>query len=241
LRLALILAAIIFVVTVLVRLPAGVLLSHLPPDISCDEPQGTVWHGSCDQVRSDGISIAGVSWTLHPLSLLKLTVNADLSSIDPNAGGSASIELHRNGDAIVKALRASLPLSASSNLLPAGSSATVVLTLPYARIHAEHLVAVEGTIDLNQLHVANPPSDLGSFEAQFAPPDPSGAIIGQLHDLDGPLAVNGLLKLQPTGDYEINGSVAARSNASNDLKQALQMLGPADPQGQRTFSLAGTL
>jgi hypothetical protein len=241
LRLALILAALVFVVTLLVRLPASLLLSHLPAEIVCDEPSGTLWHGSCDQVHDDGISIAGVSWTLHPASLLKLTLSADLSSADPNAGGSASITVDRSGDASITALHATLPLTAGSNVLPAGSSATLVLSLPSAKIRDQHLVAIEGTIDLNQLHVANAYSNFGSFEMQFPPADENAVINGQLRDLNGPLAVTGLMKLQPSGAYEINGTVATHAGAPEDLEKTLQVLGPADPQGLRTFSLAGTL
>lgn len=240
-RLALILAALIFVATLLVRLPASLLLSHLPADLVCDEPSGTVWHGSCAEVHDGGISVAGVSWTLHPASLLKLMVSADLSSADPNAGGSASITLDRSGEANISALHATMPLTASSNILPAGSSATLVLSLPSLRIRDEHLVAIEGTIELNQLHVADAAPALGSFQMQFLPADENADIDGRLRDLEGPLAVDGLMKLQPTGAYEINGTVATRPGAPYDLEKTLQVLGPADPQGRRTFSLAGTL
>ena len=67
-------------------------------------------------------------------------------------------------------------------------------------------------------------------------------MIGQLRDLSGPLAVRGQLRLQPSGAFEINGTVATRPNAGNEIDQALQVfLGPADTQGQRPFSMAGTL
>jgi len=242
LRWALILAAVLFLLTLLVRLPARLLLSYLPPDVICDDPGGTVWHGSCGQVRSEGLSIAGVSWIVHPAALLSLKLSADLSSADPNAGGSASIEATRNGDVSISALRATLPLAAGSLFLPAGSSATLVLALPSASIHHEHLVAAQGTVDLQQLHLAKPVADLGSYELQFAPSSSESIIGGQLRDLEGPLAVNGMLRLQPNGAYDIDGTVAARSSASDDLNKALQLfLGPPDAQGQHTFSLAGTL
>ena len=45
-----------------------------------------------------------------------------------------------------------------------------------------------------------------------------------------------------TDTADIEGTVATRSSASDDLSKALQLfLGPADAQGQHTFSLAGTL
>jgi hypothetical protein len=242
LRVALILAAILFVITLLVRLPASVLSSQLPSEVVCDEPSGTVWHGTCDQVRADGVSISGVSWTLHPLSLLSLTLNADLSSSDPNAGGSASVELHRNGDARISALHFSMPLTPALQLLPAGSTATLMLALPSARIQAQHLTAVEGVVTLQQFRLSNPAAELGSYEMQFAPAAGDGDMVGQFHDLNGPLVVSGQLRLQPSGAFEINGTVAARPNAGNDINQALQtFLGPADTQGQRPFSVAGTL
>jgi hypothetical protein len=64
---------------------------------------------------------------------------------------------------------------------------------------------------------------------------------GQLRDLEGPLEVNGQLTLQQSGSYEVNGTVASRASASEDLNKTLQLfLGPADAQGRRTFSLAGS-
>jgi len=241
LRSALILAAVLFLLTLLVRLPARVLLGYLPPDINCEDPSGTVWHGTCGQVRGEGLSIAGVSWTVHPMALLSLKLSADLSSADPNAGGSVSVEAIRSGDVSISALRATLPIAGDASILPAGSSAIVVLALPSAKIHDEHLIAAEGTVVVQHLHIAKPPSDLGSYELQFAPPSPGPTIGGQLRDLEGPLAVNATLHLQPNGSYDIDGTVAARSGASDDLAKALQLfLGPADAQGQHTFSLAGT-
>jgi general secretion pathway protein N len=242
LRVALILAAIIFVITLLVRLPASVLLAHLPADVVCDEASGTVWHGTCAQLRAQGVTIPGVTWTVHPWSLLSLTLNVDLSSADPSAGGSAQVELARNGDARIYELHFSLPVTPEMQLLPAGSSATIVLTLPFARVHAERLVAAEGTVDLQRLRLTNPPAELGSYQMQFQPSTGASDMIGQFHDLNGPLAVSGQMRLQPSGAFEINGTVAPRANASHDINQALQMLlGPPDAQGQRPFSLAGTL
>jgi hypothetical protein len=247
LRLAIVLAAIIFCITLLARLPARLGVSFLPSDVICEDPSGTLWQGSCGQLRNNGLSIAGVSWKLHPLALLGLKVNADVISSDPNVPASASIEAARNGDVAIRDLDATLPLAAASHLLPNGDSATLVLALPAAKIRSGHLVAIEGTIQLQQLHIANPSADLGSYELQF----PSGSsqssdtvstMVGQLRDLEGPLAVSGQVHLQPNGTYEADGTVVARDTASDDLNKVLQLfLGPADSRGQRTFSLAGSL
>ncbi|HWW20775.1 MAG TPA: type II secretion system protein N [Steroidobacteraceae bacterium] len=240
LRTGILLAALIFILTLVVRLPARLLVSYLPAEVSCEDPGGTVWEGSCGRVRMNGVTVAGLSWKLHPLALLRATLSADVSSSDPNNGGRASIEATRSGDLSVSELHAVLPFPPGSNVMPRGTSATLTLALAWARIHETHLVSIIGTIGLQQLHIADPPADLGSFELQF-PATESSTMTGQLRDLEGPLAVNGQVVLQPSGTYEINGTTAPRAALSEDLSKALQFLGPPDANGQRTFSLAGSL
>lgn len=240
-RIALVLAAIVFVVTLLLRLPASLLVSHLPADVACEDVSGTVWHGTCGQLSSDGLKVAGLSWRLHPLALLGLALSADLASAEPGAGGSASVVLTRSGDASITDLQATLPMPVGSQLLPAGSSATLVLSLPSVKLHNAHLTSIEGSIQIQHVHLSNPVTELGSYQLQLLPATSGSTTEGQLHDLDGPLQVSAQLRLQPTGEYEINGTVTARSSANEDLNKALQNLGPADAQGQRTFSLAGSL
>jgi hypothetical protein len=241
LRAALILAVAAFVVTLLVRLPARALLPLLPPDVACAAPDGTVWHGSCGQLRVGTLSVSDLSWVLHPAALWRLRIVADLESRDPQALGRGQVELARNGDLAVTALAATLSLPSGSGPIPAGASGTLLLAIDSARIQGGHLIAIQGKIDLQQLHIEQPPADLGSFELKFAPPNGAAPMLGQLTDLNGPLSVVGLLQLSPTGSYELEGSIAPRPGAGEDLTQMLQLLGPPDTQGRRTFSLAGSL
>jgi general secretion pathway protein N len=237
-RTGLVLALLIFLATVLVRLPARLLTSLLPKGTSCEDPAGTIWQGSCGQLRSNGITLAGLSWKLHPLALLRATLSVELSSADANGGARGSVEATRSGDISISDLHAVMP--PASGVMPRGTSATLALALPSAKIHDSHLVAITGTIDLQQVHISDPPSNLGSYELQF-PVSDSSTMTGQLRDLEGPLAVNGQLTLQATGAYEINGTVAPRARLNADVDKVLQFLGPADASGQRAFSLSGTL
>jgi hypothetical protein len=240
LRAALILAVAVFLVTLLARLPAGALLPLLPADVVCSAPEGTVWRGSCGELRLGQLPVAGLSWTLHPAALLRLRIAADVASQDPGANGHAQVELAPNGDLAITALSANVALPSGSGLVPAGTSGTLQLAIDSAQIQGGHLIAVQGKIALQQLHIENPAADLGSFELAFAPPN-EAAIVAQLRDLDGPLSVTGVLQLLHTGSYDLEGSIAARPGASAQLTQALQLLGPADARGRRPLSLAGSL
>jgi hypothetical protein len=232
---------VVFLITLLVRLPARALLMLLPSDVTCAEPGGTIWSGSCGELRAGAFAASGLTWTLHPAALLRLHAAADLASPDPRASGQAQVELALNGDVAITALQADLAIPVGVGIFPAGSSGRVQLAVDSARIEGGHLVALQGKVELQQLHIANPPADLGSFELRFAPPGQGTAMVGELRDLNGPLSVVGILQLTRTGGYDLEGSVAPRAGASDDLTQVLQLLGPPDAQNRRAFSLAGSL
>jgi hypothetical protein len=240
-RTALVLALIVFAATLLVRWPARTLTGLLPAGISCDAPAGTVWHGSCAQLRSGSTTLGGFIWTLHPAALLRGRLSADLGSDDPHASGSAHVQLARGGDLQISALSAQLPLQGGLSPLPQGLAGTLQLALDQVRFRHGELVALTGSVRVLQLRSESQSIDLGSFELQF-PPVPQGSPIqGQLRDLGGPLSVSGQLLLMRGNNYALSGSVTARGDASSQLVQALQLLGPPDTQGRRTFSLAGSL
>jgi hypothetical protein len=240
-RSALLLAIIVFVITLLARLPASALTPLLPMGISCEMPGGTVWHGSCGQLRDGSLSLNGVSWTVHPAALLRLRLSAELSSDDPRAQGHTGVELARDGEIHLQGLSAQLPLQGGLRVFPEGLAGTVQIALDDARLQHQQLLALQGSIRVLQLRSESQSADLGSFELMFPPSSPGSPIEGRLHDLGGPLSVDGQLRLMRAGGYDLSGSVAARGAASPELLQALQLLGPADAQGRRMFSLAGSL
>jgi len=240
-RAALVLAIVVFVATLVVRWPARALTPWLPAGVSCDGAAGTVWHGSCVQLRRGHNTLAGVSWTLHPGALLRLRLSADVASADPRASGRARVQLARDGQLQISDLSAQLPLQGGLNLLPRGLAGTVRFAFTRAQLQHGQLTALTGTVRVLQLRAASQSGGLGSYELKFPPAANGAAIRGQLRDLGGPLSVSGQLQLTRGNGYQLSGSVAARTDASAQLLQALQLLGPPDAQGRRTFSLAGSL
>lgn len=240
-RTALLLAVLVFLGTLLARLPARTLLPLLPTQISCQMPIGTVWQGGCTQLRSGPLTLTSVSWSLHPSALLRGRLSAQLSSADPRASGQAAVEVSHDGELAVHDLAAQLALKDGLSVLPHGLGGTVLLQVAHARLQHGDLTQLEGSVRVLQLRSESQAADLGSFELSFPPAEPGAPVQGRLFDLGGPLSVSGQLRLTRGGGYDLSGTVAARPGANPDLVQALQLLGPADAQGRRTFSLAGTL
>lgn len=239
-KLAIALVVAIFLITVLVRMPAGVLAAFLPNDVHCQEPSGTLWQGACAEMRSGQIALSDLHWTLHPLALLRARLRLELQSDDARAAGRGTLTLHTNGDAEFESLTASLPLQGGLTPMPAGWSGELDLAIAQARFEGQKLSLIEGTLTVRQLHSERPATDLGSFELKFPSPTPGTPIIGSLRDIGGPLALQGSVQLTRGAGYELNGTVAARDPANTDLQQLLQLLGPPDAQGRHEFSLSGT-
>lgn len=238
---AIVLVVAIFLVTLLVRLPASVISELLPRDVDCREPSGTVWQGACAELHSGSLTLSDLHWSLHPLALLRAHLRLDLQSGDVRAPGRATLSLDTHGDADIESLIATLPLQNGIDVLPTGWSGAIELAIPRARIESHHLTSIEGTITARQLHCLRPAADLGSFELSFPPSGLQAPSVGSLHDIGGPLALQGSLRLAGDGSYEMNAVVAARDPANADLQQLLLLLGPPDAQGQHALSLAGTL
>ncbi len=235
-RLMLVVAALIFLGTIVVRMPAGILGWFLPANTQCSDPGGTLWHGSCGELRAGAIALRDLQWQLQPLALLRLHVVAEITSPDPRAAGHARIDAARNGDLAIHDLSAQLPLQNGWQLFWPGWNGTLQLDLAAAQIHGGHLAALSGRAQLLHLQRASAP-ELGGFELDFAPS--AEGSLGRLHDLGGPIAAEGSATLSENGQYLLQASLSARDGVGSDDESMLRLLGPADAAGHHTLSLSG--
>ena len=240
-RTAILLVAAVFALTLLIRLPAAVLGWLLPRSVACESPAGTLWRGSCADVRSGALELADVDWRLHPLSLLRAQAALDVDSNDPRARGNGHVTLHANGDLDMTTLNASLPLEGGLLPVPAGWSGVLGVDIDQASVRGGHVTALQGRLTARSLRMSHPDADLGSFELNF-PTAPVGdqPMSGTLRDLGGPLSLSGQLQLRRDGSYELDGILAPRDTSSAELQQLLNLLGPPDADGRRAVSFAGT-
>jgi general secretion pathway protein N len=235
-------AVILFVLTVLVRAPARWLLAASPRSIACQEPSGSMWSGACSRLQAPGVALADVSWRLHPLSLALGRLELELRSADPRAPARALLSLRAGGRLDLRDLRAELPVDAGFlPLFPPGWSGQVQLALDAVELDHGRLAALRGTAVARSLAQQRPAMPFGSYELRFdGALGAGGAIVGALRDLGGPLAVSGTLTIRNGHEYELTGLAAARPEATAELAKAVEFLGPADAQGRRTYSVAGS-
>jgi hypothetical protein len=235
------LVVLLFLLTLLVRLPAGVLAPMLPAGVECAGASGTLWSGACAQLTAQGVTVNDVSWKLHPLSLLRLRPQLDVSSTDTHLNGAGMVEVARDGQLDIHALNLKLDLQSAPAPLPPGWSGSVQAQLDALTLRGEQVLAVRGRILAIGLTQLDPPLRLGDFELVFPGSESAPPLRGQLHDRGaGPLALAAAVTLKAGRQYEVSGTVAARAGLDPQLAQLLELFGPADAQGRRPFSLAGS-
>jgi len=167
---------------------------------------------------------------------------------------SGYISVRGKGEMRFSDLRASLPipvLTAFANLSGAGLSGmlggwrgSLQVQLSELAIQNSWPTQIVGRLDAAELiGPARQPTAIGSYRIEFASTQPiGGELQGNIASQpDAPLDVVGAVRLQPNRQYVIDAQVGTRANAPASIGKALEYLGPADAQGRRPLSLAGSL
>ncbi|HYB32410.1 MAG TPA: type II secretion system protein N [Steroidobacteraceae bacterium] len=232
------LAAVAFAAVVLVRLPAAWIIPAGRTQ-GCASVDGSLWSGGCTGLTVGGTPVGDVSWDLLPLRLLRGRLAAHVT-VHGAANASADVELGFAQRVTARNIVADAPLDPS--LMPGvPPSLHGQAHLELALVEIEHgiIMQLQGRIEARNLEDrsdANTP--LGSFVLVF--PGGSGEPVGKLHDLDGPLALEGTLRLTRAPGFELEGLIAPRRGAAPAIVSNIRFLGSPDASGRRPFSLAGT-
>lgn len=230
----------------LITLPAGVGLAPLESSgIEVAGVSGTAWKGRAQVLQIQGTRLGGIEWDLHVLSLFTGRLTADVKVTRIDGFAQAELTLRPGGSTSFKDLGASLPLSAlPPNIIPGGWAGTLNLRLAALVLEKGWPRSADGTVEATNITgPASKPTNMGNYKVTFpaAQAASADALTGVLTDTGGPLQVTGTVQLKNDRSYLIEGLIATRADAPRDVVNALQYLGPADPQGRRPFSFAGTL
>jgi general secretion pathway protein N len=232
----------VFAGIVVARLPASWVLPDPKSGVTCTDADGTIWSGTCTGLTFQQQAIGDLSWEVHASRLLAGKINVDLVVTRPTGAAHGNVETGFDKKVTGRDIEADLPLDKelTSGLPPnfQGLRGKLHTQIAYLRVDGQKIRAIEGVVEAHDLTDGDQP--WGSYSITFPPPT-TGDPLGQIRDLgNGPLAVEGTLKLTPEPGFDIEGLVTARPTASPDLADDIKFLGSPDAQGRRPFSLAGT-
>lgn len=240
------LAVCVFAGIVIARLPAGWVLPGPDSGMACADVDGTVWSGTCTGLTVQQQPVGDLSWELHAARLLAGKLNADVLLTRPTGSVQGNVEVGFDKKITARDVKADLPIDQElvANLPPNlhGLRGKIHAELAQVRVAGTTLKAIQGVVEARDLTYTEggPAQRWGSYSVTFPPPS-GGNPVGQLRDLgNGPLAVEGTIRLTPEPGYDVEGLVAARPTAPPDLVEDLRFLGSPDAQGRRPFSRAET-
>lgn len=238
-RRALILAAVGFVLVLIVRFPARWVSPLLPRGAHCEQLDGSAWSGSCMGLVYGSASIGDLSWDLHALQLLRGRLELQLDLANPAGYLRGTLALGLGGALHGRDVSLDLPLtSALVSSLPAGAHAQLQGNLSRIEWNGRYVTQLLGELDIRDF-IGAQGTAFGSYQVLFGPASgdtPSGVV----RDVGGPLALEATLQLTHDPGYLVQGEVAARPTAAPEFAQQLKYLGSPDASGRRPFSLSGT-
>ena len=235
-------AAAVFVVVLVARMPASWVIPTSGANALCASVEGSLWSGSCSAMSIAHNPLGDVSWELHPLRLFLGQLAVHATVVHGTAQASADVELSFGQRITARKLVGDLPLDpAIIPGLPASLRGQAHFDLPLARLEHGIVTQLQGRIEVHDLEDrTGEATALGSYVIEF-PAAPGGEPVGKLHDLDGPLAVEGTLRLTRQPGFDLQGEVTARPGAPPALINNIRFLGSPDALGRRPFGISGTL
>jgi general secretion pathway protein N len=235
-----VLAIVAFLATLAMFLPASLISSALPPNVTTGALTGTVWQGAADTVTVAGRPVGNLQWRVQPVRLLSGQLAVDVELVRDTAQARAGLALATGQKLDVVNLTANWPLAELPiQAVPRGWTGDVEVAMPRLRFEKGAPVDLLGTVDLRGLQQNG--ADAGSFRVTFDENARQGEqLVGRFESLEGSLDVSGTITLAPGRNYVIDGLVAARPDAPRRMAEQLRYLGQPDAQGRRPFSVSGT-
>jgi hypothetical protein len=230
-----------FAAILVARLPASWLVpTGTNAALSCTGIEGTLWSGACGGLIVQRLPLGDLTWELQPLKLLRAQLAARVTLTRGAAHATGEVELGLSGRLTARAVQADLPLDPQLFPgLPPQLHGDAHVELARAEIARGIITQLAGKIEVHNLEDrAGAVTPLGSYVVNF----PAGASepVGQLHDLGGPLSLEGTLRLTPQGGFEVQTLVASRPEAAPELANSIRFLGSPDRSGRRVFAMSGT-
>jgi hypothetical protein len=237
-----------FVIALLVVFPAAWIKGLLPPQLTCGSLAGSIWRGQCNALAfappgQPALRLDSLEWRLHPLSLLRARVQADIAVTGADIAARGEITARSGGYMEIAGLSGNILLDhARLAALPAGWSARAEASDLSLGVSAGRITTLSGVLLARQLRDAHG-TGFGDFRLEFPRQDVApfrGTLTDNAGPRGGPMQLQSQLLLNADQSWQLRGTVVLRPGGPQGLAGALDQLAPADLNGVRNFSLEGT-
>ena len=236
-------AAALFSLLLVARLPASIATALAPPTIVANNPSGTLWRGNAAHVQvfmnGQWFALGNVDWQLHLMGLLfgdALTLKSSWGrqQLDLSAGVAF------NGDVTVSDASIKADISWVKNLLPlfvAGDLTADIETLRVTAAGVPEEMIGRIVWENAAWQAMGGDVSLGTYAIDFTTTDQG--ISGKVVTLKGALALAGEFTLK--GDrYSVTADLSGTAARNEAFQQAIALMAVPTESGYR-IDLSGTL
>jgi hypothetical protein len=229
-------------------LPASLIAHFLPTQMHAEDFSGSLLHGAAGSLKVNAREAGAIEWRLHPLSLLRLAIVADIHWVKVGFVIDGTVELGTRSVA-AHDIKGGGPIENLGDLgLAAGWRGNAQLTFAEASSDYRKLDSAVGKLDVANLSSADIAAGegLGSYELQLAAGAiaPDGTITANLTDTGGPLEAQAQIRFSPaTRTGMLSGTLKERPEAPLSLRDQLNNLSqlrPRDASGRFPVELEFT-
>jgi hypothetical protein len=204
---------------------------------------GTVWNGRAAALRLGNASFEQAAWRFRPQAALLGRMEYALAMNKGQGRLAAIAGRGLDGSLYIRDVDLRLGLEDFADLAgypQTGLQGQVTAKLPRIALRAHRLSGIEGTVELANAALG-PPANvaLGGFSLRLE--TTAQGMRGVLKDTGGPLQADGVLTLQPDGNYRLNANLGVRDPTRSDLAQALKFMGPPGPGGRVVVNYNGRI
>jgi len=222
-------AAVVFV------LPASMITHVLPAQVHAEDFSGSLLHGAAGKLQVNARDAGAVEWRLHPLSLLRLALVADIHWVKVGfvIDGTAALAGHAVAGHDIKG---GGPIEDLHDLgLADGWRGSANLTIAEFKSDFHKLDSAVGKLEVANLSGAliADGAGLGSYVLQLAAGAVAsdGTITANLNDTGGPLEAQAQIRYSPaTRTGMLSGTLKERPEASPALRNQLSSLAQLRPR-----------
>lgn len=242
------LAVVVLAAAAVFVLPASVISHFLPAQVQAEDFSGSLMHGAAGRLKVNARDAGAIEWRLHPLSLLRMTVVANIHWVKEGFVVDGTLDL---GTRRVAAhdIQGAGPIENLGDLgFAAGWRGSAKLAFAEVSSDFRKLDSAVGKIDVTNLSAADIAAGegLGSYELQLpaGAVAPDGTITANLTDTGGPVEAQAQLRFSPAARTGmLSGTIKERPAASPALRNQLNNLAqlrPRDASGRFPVELEFT-
>lgn len=222
----------VFLVILVLYLPATWFASLLPPQVRCAELGGSVWHGECLGLTIEGGRYGDASWNLSPLAALTGRIRGDMDVRGGAVTARTNLDVRMSGAGELTGLSAQFPMDPA--FLPQfPRDQRGVIAAQFSRLVLDSggmPRQLEGNVELRDFRQVSPrPLDLGSYSVVFQDN------VGRLKDIAGPFAVDGTVRFTPPNNYVVEGLITGRTQEAAGIVREITLGAPPDAAGRSEF------